>query len=72
MKHKCIEIEFFPIYFKLTTKVVMNNKFDFEKGFQEKLYIKDGLMKVLVGLLNQLIFNTLIFQLFEFYQGVLT
>ena len=39
MKHKCNEIEFSPIYFKLTTKAVMNNKFDFEKGFQEKLYI---------------------------------
>ena len=34
--------------------------------------LKDGLMKDLAGLLNQLILNTLIFQLLDLYEGVLT
>ena len=34
--------------------------------------LKDGLMKDLVELLNQLILSTLIFQLLDLYQGVVT
>ena len=48
----------------------MNHKFDLFK----KCYtvMKDALMKDLVGLLNQLILNILIFQLLDLYKGVLT
>ena len=44
------------------------------KKLFKKFYtaLKDGLMKDLAGLLNQLILNTLIFQLLDLYEGVLT
>ena len=32
---KGTEIEFSPVYFNSTTKIVINHKFDFEKSFQE-------------------------------------
>ena len=60
------EIEFSPVYFNSTTKTVTNRKFDLDKSFQEILYrLIIGLMKHLGGLLNQLIHNTLTFQLID-------
>ena len=45
----------------------MNHKFDLEKAFQEfHTALKDGLMKELAGLVNQLILNTL-FQVLDHY-----
>ena len=54
------EIEFAPVSFNSWTKTVINNRFKFEDSFQEILYMRD-----LVGFLNQLSHNTLIFQLID-------
>ena len=55
------EIEFTPIYFNSLTKTIINNRFKSEDAFQE-IYtgLIVGLMKDLVGFLNQLNCNTLI------------
>ena len=37
-KYKCTEIEFSPVYFNSTTKIVINHKFDLEKAFEEILH----------------------------------
>ena len=67
------EIEFRPVYFNSTTKTVINHKFSLENASQEILYrIGNGLIKNLVGLLNQSSLNTLTFQLIDHYQDVLT
>ena len=66
-KYKSTEIQLSPVYFNSLTKIVINNKFDLEKAFQEILCSMN-----LVGLLNHLILNTLIFQLVDIYHGVLT
>ena len=63
-KYKRTEIDFPPVYFNSTTKSVILKKL-FKKFYTA---FKDELMKDLVGLLNQLILNTLIFQLFDLYQ----
>ena len=52
------EIEFTPVYFNSSTKTIINNSFKLEHAFQ-------GLIRDLVGLLNQLSQNTLIFQLVD-------
>ena len=62
------EFEFRPVYFNSTTKTVTNHKFSLEmlfKTFCTGLII--GLMKDLVGLLNESGLNTLIFQLINHY-----
>ena len=41
-KYKDTEIEFSPVYFNLTTKTVINHKFDLDKSFQETLYRIDN------------------------------
>ena len=62
------EIEFAPVYFNSLTKTVINNRFKLENAFQEILYRIDcWINKDLVGLLNQLNHNTLIFQLIGHY-----
>ena len=67
------EIKFSPVYFNSTTKTVINLKFSLENASQEILYrIGNGLIKNLVGLLNQSSLNTLTFQLIDHYQDVLT
>ena len=63
------EIEFVPVYFNLLRKTVINHRFRLEDSFQEN-FIHDlmpGSMKDLVGLLNQLSLNTLIFQFIDHY-----
>ena len=66
------EIEFRPVYFNSTTKTVINHKFSLENASQEILYrIGNGLIKNLVGLLNQSSLNTLTFQLIDHYQKFL-
>ena len=66
-KYKSTEIQLSPVYFNSLTKIVINNEFDLEKAFQKILCSMN-----LVGLLNHLILNTLIFQLADIYYGVLT
>ena len=65
------EIEFAPVYFNSLTKTVINNKFKLESAFQDWLvidvWLMSGLMKDLIGLLNQLNHNILIFQLIGNY-----
>ena len=41
-KYKNTEIEFSPVYFNSTTKIVINHKFDLGKSFQEVLYRIDN------------------------------
>ena len=41
-KYKNTEIEFSPVYFNSTTKIVINHKFDLGKSFQEVLYRTDN------------------------------
>ena len=60
------KIKFAPAYFNSTTKTIINHRFRLENSFQEILYII-GLMKDLVGLLNQSSLNTLAFQLIDHY-----
>ena len=63
-KHKPVgEIEFTPVYFNSSTKTIINNRFKLEHAFQKIIYRMLGLIKDLVGLLNLLSQNTLIFQL---------
>ena len=57
------EIEFTAVYFNSSTKTIINNRFKLEHAFQKIIYRMLGLIKDLVGLLNQLSQNTLIFQL---------
>ena len=65
-KYKGTEIEFSPVYFNSKTKTVLNHKIDLDKSFQKISHRTDNRsMKDLVGLLNQLILNTLVFQLLE-------
>ena len=65
-KYKDTEIEFSPVYFNSKTKTVLNHKIDLDKSFQKISHRTDNWsMKDLVGLLNQLILNTLVFQLLE-------
>ena len=65
-KYKGTEIEFSPVYFNSKTKTVLNHKIDLDKSFQKISHRTDNWsMKDLVGLLNQLILNTLVFQLLE-------
>ena len=72
-KYKGTEIKFSPVYFNSTTKTVINHKFDLDKCFKKFCTeLITGLMKDLVGLLNQCILNTLIFQVLDHYQEVLT
>ena len=60
------EIEFTPVYFNSSTKTIINNRFKWEHLFK-KFYteLMHGLIKDLVGLLNQLSHNTLIFPLID-------
>ena len=44
-KCKGTEIEFSPVYFNSTTKIVINHKFDLDKCFQEILYRTDNCKK---------------------------
>ena len=41
-KYKDTEIEFSPVYFNSPTKIVVNDRFDLEKSFQEILYRIDN------------------------------
>ena len=41
-KYKGIEIEFSPVYFNLTTKTMINHKFDLDKSFQDILHRTDN------------------------------
>ena len=67
------KIEFLPVYFNSTTKTVIRHKFSLENAFQEILYrIDNWVNEGLIGLLNQLSFSTLTFQLIDRYQEVLT
>ena len=60
------EIEFTPVYFNSSTKTIISQKYKLNKSFQE-IYteLMYGLIEDLVGLLNQLSHNTLIFQLID-------
>ena len=62
------EIEFTPVYFNSSTKTVINRRYMLK--FQTELM--HGLIKDQGGLLNQLSLNTLIFQLIDHQQEVLT
>ena len=67
------EIEFAPVYFNSTTKIVLNHRFKLENSFQEILYlIMPRLIKGLAGFLNQSSLNSLTFRLIDHYQEVLT
>ena len=67
------EIEFRSIYFNSTTKTVIRHKFGLKNSFQGVCTeLITGLMKDLVGLLNQSSLNKLTFQFIDRYQGVLT
>ena len=55
------EIEFTPVYFNSLTKLVINYRYKLNKSFH--IGLMHGLIKDLVGLLNQLSHNTLIFRL---------
>ena len=71
-KYKGTEIEFSPVYFNSKTKTVLNHKIDPDKSFQKISHRTDNWsMKDLVGLLNQLILNTLVFQLLEIIRTLL-
>ena len=71
-KYKDTEIEFSPVYFNSKTKTVLNHKIDLDKSFQKISHRTDNWsMKDLVGLLNQLILNTLVFQLLEIIRTLL-
>ena len=69
-KCKDTEIVFFSVQQQKQQQII---NWVLKKLFK-KFYtaLKDGLMKDLAGLLNQLILNTLIFQLLDLYEGVLT
>ena len=41
-KYKGTKIEFFPVYFNSTTKIVINYRFDLDKSFQEISYRIDN------------------------------
>ena len=71
-KYKLIEeIEFAPAYFNSLTKTVINHRFRLENSFQEILYMIDlWIIMDLVGMFNQLSFNTLTFQLIDLYLEV--
>ena len=56
------EIEFTPVYFNSSTKTIITHKYLFKNFYIELMH---GLIKDLVGLLNQLSHNTLIFQLID-------
>ena len=61
------EIEFTPVYFNSSKKTIINNRFKLEHAFQEIITeLILGLIKDLVGLLNQFSHNTLIFQLIDY------
>ena len=60
------EIEFTPVYFNSSTKTIINDRYKLGQSFQEILCRIDAWIKEdLVGLLNQLSHNTLIFQLID-------
>ena len=61
------EIEFAPVYFNSVTKTVINHRFRLENYFQEILYMTDVWIKNGSGSIN-----TLIFQLIDHYQEVLS
>ena len=63
------EIEFRPVYFNSTTKTVINHKFSLENAFQETLYRIDNWINEGSGWTS---LNTLMFQLLDHYQEVLT
>ena len=64
-------IEFAPIYFNSVTKTVINQRFRLENSFQEILYMIDlWIIMDLIGMFNQLSFNTLTFQLIDLYLEV--
>ena len=66
------EIEFRPVYFNSTTKAVINHKFSLENTFQEILYKINNWINEDSGWIVELIeFNTLTFQLVDYYQEVL-
>ena len=65
------EIEFASVYFNSVTKTVINHRFRLENSFQEILYMIDlWIIMDLVGMFNQLSFNTLTFQLIDLYLEV--
>ena len=67
------EIEFASVYFNSLTKTVINNRFRLENAFQEILYMIDVWVNEGSGwILNQLNYNTLIFQPIDHYWEVLT
>ena len=66
-KHRSnVEIEFTPVYFNSSTKTIVNHRYKLISLFK-KFYIElmHGLIEDLVGLLNQLSQNTLIFLLID-------
>ena len=67
------EIEFAPIYFNSTTKTIINHKFNLKILFKKfYTWLMLGLIKDLAEFMNQLSHNTLIFQLIDHYQEVIT
>ena len=59
-------IKFSPVYFSSTTKTVINHNLILTNLFKKFCAeLITGLMKVLVGLLNQLSLSTLMFQLID-------
>ena len=56
------EIEFTPVYFNSSKKTIITHRYLFKKLYIELMH---GLIKDLVGLLNQLSHNTLIFPLID-------
>ena len=60
------EIEFAPVYFNSSAKAIINRRYKSDKSFK-KFHIEfmHELIEDLIGLLNQLSLNTLIFQLID-------
>ena len=72
-KYKGTEIKCSPVYFNSTTKTVINHNLILTNLFKKFCTeLITGLMKDLVGLLNQLNLNTLIIQLLDYYGEVPT
>ena len=67
------EIEFAPVYFNSPTKTIVNNRFKLEHAFQEILCrIEAWINKGSGWIIESIEHNTLIFQLIDHYQEILT
>ena len=66
------EIEFWPVYFNSTTKLVINHKFSLENAFQEILHRIDNWINEGSGWIVVSSLIALTFQLTGHYQEVLT